>query len=132
MPPPEKIHRHQRALLWERIGTNRYGDPIVGEPTEIKVRWEAGQEDVRKPDGTYITIDARVVVNQVVPIGSNIWLAPNNGYSVLEQYLGSGSASEDTDIMQVVTVNETPDIKNRNKRRVLGVARFKQDIAETE
>ena len=132
MPPPETFHRHQRMLMWEKVRNNRYGDPIVTDPIELMVRWEDGQKDMRKPDGTYVTVDATVVVDRAVPVGSNVWLAPNKLYSALEQYLGSGSGNEDHDMMQVVIYDYTPDIKNRVTRRVLGVARFKEDLAEIE
>ena len=132
MPPPETFHRHDRMLLWRKVGNNRYGNPIVSSPEELMVRWEDGQKDVRKPDGTFITVDATVVVNIDIEMGSTVWLAPNKTYSALEQFMGSGSGVEDTDIMEVVTRDITPDLKGRVKRRVLGVARFKQDRPELE
>lgn len=117
-------------LLWEITGVNSFGDPVVGEPEELRVRWENGQKDIRKPDGTFVTVDATVMVTQDIKIGSTVWLAPNDDYSALTQFLGSGSGDPDQDIMQVVTSSKIPDIKNRNVRRVLGVARFKEDRPE--
>lgn len=44
MPPPELSNRFQKAVLWEFVTFDQYGDPVVTTATEIFVRWE----EVRK------------------------------------------------------------------------------------
>jgi len=40
MPHPEVDDRHQYAVLWTRAGYNKFGEPKLNAPIEIKVRWE--------------------------------------------------------------------------------------------
>lgn len=126
MPPIETADLHQAAVLWEQSGTDRYGATTVSDtPVEIPTRWEYKREEVRAADGSTILIDAVVVVDRSVPVGSNLWLGE------LADWYGTGSAGDDTEVMEVITSSAIPDIKNRNMRRVLKLRRLKDTPAIT-
>lgn len=122
MPPIETAHRPQKALLWSVQGVNDRGNPTVdrGNPTELDVWWATGRTEALDPQGNTVAIDAAVVVDRHVPVGSAMWLGSE------AEWLGSGtgSAGEATEVMQVVTYNEAPDLKGRNYRRVVGLIRY--------
>lgn len=123
MPPIETSARHQTALYFPWAGIDDYGQPIVSaSPTELRVRWSYRREEMADPQGNAITVDAVVVVDRRVTIGAEMWLGS------LDDWLGtgSGSAGSDDEVMRVAAYNETPDIKGRKRRRVVGL-QFKGD-----
>lgn len=124
MPPPETFHRHQTAVLWRKIGDNAQGEPIFDEPEELTprtgtgVRWEAGGlnplDDNREP----VNIDAVVVVNTDIVVGSEMWLG------TLEEWIGVGSATDyQDDRMRVIKLIKVPDLKRRKFRREVWLLR---------
>lgn len=124
MPPIETFHRHQRAVLWPIEGRDDYGDPVVGEPVEIMVRWEDRPRDSVQQQTASVEFDATVVVDRVIAVGSQLWLGS------IEFWYGTGSAEDDTGLTEVTEYNETPDLKGRNIRRVVRVRRFKNQPGE--
>lgn len=119
MPPLERTDRLQLAVLWPATSkSNRYGTFVVGSPVEIKVRWIDTQSQALDPQGNVITVDATAVVGIDIPIGSQMWLGsaaslPGTGYM------------PEVGLMEVKTFNRTSDIKNRNRRRTVGMIRFR-------
>lgn len=126
MPSIEVIHLHQKAVLWSATEVfNDYGEMQVGLPVEISVRWITGRAEGRDPKGFKVALDARVITNRRVDIGSQMWLG-----ELADWYgTGSGSAGDDDELMEVVTYNETPDLKNRHFRREVGLKRFRDTLA---
>lgn len=59
-------HRRQDAVYWPRTGTDPHGDPVYGDPEDIKVRWS--DVAVEMLDGS----GERTVSNSVVLIGFDI------------------------------------------------------------
>jgi hypothetical protein len=108
--------------LWERVGNDAYGEPIVSSPIELRVRWEDTDDEMRKPDSTLIRLAATVVVDRKVPIGSIMWKGD------LDDWNGTGSSTDEIDLMQVEAYLETPDLKNRYLRRVLRLSRFRSTL----
>lgn len=128
MPHQEITHRFQRALLFPFENWDEYTEPVVGDPVEITVRWENKETELRDRNGNVFSVDAVVHVNQDVTENSQMWLAPDNSYSALEQWRGTGSGANDgADVMEVVVFNKTPDIRNRVFRRTVGLKRFKDE-----
>ena len=127
MPPPEEAHRHQDALLWVKVGVDGYGQEIVSAPIELKVRWEFTRRDILDPDGNRVTVDAMVVTNRVISIGSTMWLG-----TLEEWQLGSGSGGLDDEVMQVVVYMQSPDVKNRSTRREVGLSKYRDTPPEIE
>lgn len=127
MPAFETMDRRQYALLWERSGTNSYGEPTVSVGVELNptvsdggVRWVHKSQLMLDPLGNTIQVDATVVVNRDVEIGSIMW---EGG---LDDVPGTGTsgAPPDGQLMEVVTKDRATDLKNRYTRRTLGLKRF--------
>lgn len=121
MPPIETSDLHQTAVLWPADGSyDEYGNPAIGEPVEVSVRWEFCREEVVGPQGSPTALDAMAVVDRVVPIDSRMWLG------TLDDWYGeSGSAGEDDEVLTVATYNEIPDVRGREFRRTVGLTRYK-------
>jgi hypothetical protein len=120
MPAAEGRDLYQPALLWPKSGYNSFGQPTVGAPEEILVRWNKVRRDVRDSQGNTIAVEAEVVVDQVVVVGSHMWLGSEENW-----YVDGGSVGVQVDVMEVIRYNETPDLKNRFVRRTVSLARLK-------
>lgn len=122
MPDHERRDLYQIAVLWSKVRNDRHGAPVVGAPVEIPVRWNDKRRESTDKDSAVISVDATVVVERQIAVGSNMWLGE------LEDWLGTGSGSGDAvtdDVMQVISYNETLDIKGRCSRREVSLMRFK-------
>ncbi len=129
MPPIETAYRRQTALLWRWLRVDGDNEPIVDAPEEITVRWKWGQTQMAGPQGTPVGVDATVIVAEDIVIGSHMW------EGTLDEWLGhsgsgSGSAGDYTFLMEVIASNFTPDLKNRNTRRTLGLRYFRDTPAQ--
>lgn len=128
MPAPERSHRKQAAVLWPANGIDRYGQVTVGSPVEIRVQWSDSKTEALDPQGNKVSLDATVIVNRDVAIGSHMWKGE------LQDWYGTGSdttTEPDTEIMQVKTVNDSPDIRNRSRTRTVGLMRLRADLHST-
>lgn len=124
MPAPERTNRYQTALLWEADGNDAYGSPKVSALRAIKVRWIQKRSQTTDPQGNSIALDATVIVGQKIAPGSAMWLGTQ------ADWLGTGSGSglDDSEVMEVKTYDETPDLKGRLAQRTVGLARYKDTI----
>jgi hypothetical protein len=123
MPPIEKADLHEAALLWVKVATDNYGNHTVSaSPTQIRVRWEHGSMEGFDPASDAVKFDASAVVDRLVEIGSLMRLG------TLADWVGTGSGEDDNGLMQVVDYYETPDLKARHRRRVVGLMRYKDRI----
>jgi hypothetical protein len=124
MPPIETMDRHQTATLWEKAGDNVHGEPLVEAPEEISVRWEDRAGQARDPENNLIALDARVVLDREVAVGSILWPGELAGWT------GTGTGDPEAELYQVVTLRTTPDLKARHTRRVAGLQRFRGRLPE--
>lgn len=122
MPALETMDRHQTAVLWEMIGVDANNETVVGEPSEIQVRWVDRPSQVSGAEGHPTTVDATAVVAQDIPIGSLMWLG------TLEDFYGVGSAGDDAAIMEVVSAPVASDLKNRVYRRTVGLRYYRSSL----
>lgn len=120
MPNPESTHRKQKAVLRAASGFDDYGEAKVTAAVEIDVRWENRRDEVLDANGNTIGVDATVVVNQDIAIGSIMWLGLLKNFS-----------APFTNLMEVVTFNKVPDIKGRKFRRVVNLIRYSDQIPAT-
>lgn len=136
MPFPELRHRYQKALLWRATGlSDNYGNPTVGSPEEIRVRWNWGRTQGVDSQGNTIALDADAVVGEDITIGSNMWLAPDQSAdsdTALEQWYGTGSAGTDTGVMYVQSLRKVPDLRNRVHSRSVKLMRYKNTLPDGE
>jgi len=122
MPAFETMDRLQKAVYWAVVTrADDMGQPQVSAPVELNVRWVWKQAMMRGADGNPVTVDAQVVVDQECNVGGAMFEGE------LADWLGSGSADMDNSVMEIVAYNETPDIKNRNVRRTVGL-KFYKDV----
>lgn len=122
MPKPETSFRRQWAVLWPAGGYDEFGQPTVGEPQEIQVRWVNRQSRALSPEGNTITLDASVVTVEDIPVGSIMW------EGTLDDWYGIGSAGQDSGLMEVVSADYTPDLKGRVWRKNLGLKFYKDTL----
>lgn len=127
MPRPEQSHRREKAVLWPFASFDQFGERTVGYPQEISVRWVPKQREILDKQGNSISLDAQAVVNEQVPIGSLMWLGE------LQDWMGSSTVSdgEAVPIMEVMSFDRTPDIKNRVSARTLGLMRYRGRLPST-
>jgi len=69
----------QTAVWWSLSGTDGYGQPTVGIPIEIKVRWEDVGEEFLDGDGTMQLSRAKVFVDRDVEVGGVLMLGKLDG-----------------------------------------------------
>lgn len=122
MPQPETSHRFQDAVLWPREGYTDYGEPVLGLPVELRVRWENARRGSLDPQGQTIAIDATVVVDRTVAVDSLMWLG------TLEDWYATGSSGQDNGLSQVVAFSAIPDLKGRVIRRLCYLRRYKDSL----
>jgi hypothetical protein len=116
MPAPESDYRFQTAQLWERVGTDEYGEPKVSERESLQVRWENKQRQMIGPNGQPVAVDATVIVTCDIANGSIMWLGCVDDLPDDEIPLSN--------LMEVVAFDNTPDVKGRVFRKVVGLKRF--------
>lgn len=115
MPAPESAYRMQKAVLWEKVGDDKAGEPLVSAGVELEVRWNSIYREVHDPLGNIIALLALVVVDQPVAIDSIMWKGE------LVDWVDNGSQV----LLQVATYKETADLKGRDVRYTLGLSRFR-------
>lgn len=122
--------------MWPFIRNNRDGEPLIGDPEELIVRWENKHLEIKDAQGLPLTLDAQVHVPKKIKVNSIMWLAADTDCceTALEQWYGTGSGmsdySDETELMTVVQYDETPDIRNRVARRTVGLMRYKGTLPD--
>lgn len=118
MPPLETDDLDHKAVLWALAGYDRYGRPKVGAPEEVDVRWTWRRSEALDPQGNTVSLDADVAVDRKIKPGSKMWKGE------LADWYGTGSAGDDSELMEVVTYAEADDLKARETRRQVGLKRY--------
>ncbi len=118
MPAPEVHNRPHTAVYWEKVGVDRYNNVTVRDGVDIKVRWVWTKGEALDPEGKRISIDATVILAQDVSVGDQLWLGD------LEDWYGTGSGGDDTEVMEIVSIERTEDLKGRNVYREVGLKRM--------
>ena len=116
MPPIETSSRLQKAVLWEASGTDDYAGK-VNAAVELDVRWEYTEREVTDAQGNQVAITATVIVDRDVAVGSIMWLGTL-----------AAVPTPKVDLHCVVSFTKTPDIKNREYRRELSLARYNDTL----
>lgn len=118
MPRFETKHRNQDALLWECIGSDNHGKPLVSTTRiELKVRWIDNTQEMIAPDGKPIVVTATIITNREIPHNSIVWKGN------VSDLPGTHGIPE-SNLMYVAAAKYTPSIKNRGTRRVIGLRRY--------
>lgn len=119
MPPFETMDRYQSAVYWAASSAGPTGEPTLADPVELEVRWRWGSQQATAADGTPTRIDASVVLDQQVSLGSLMVQGS------LADFLGTGSGVLPVEYMEVVTYKEVPDIKGVNTRYRCGLRYYR-------
>jgi hypothetical protein len=134
MPPLEQDDFVESVLLWPvRVGAtavNRFGQIKVYavDRQEIPVRWKDVQDDVRRPDGSVVKIEARIATGGDVPMGSYLWRGTDDDL-VNGDTTGTGSNELPvSNIMQVVTREIVKDVRGREVRYEYGLAKWGHNL----
>lgn len=118
--------RTQWAVYWARIGSDGFGEPTVSDVAqEVRVRWDGTSRGVLGPDGAPLAIDATVSGFTFDPVvGSLMWAGR------LADLPGT-SQRPAQDVMRIVTVNITPDVRGRSVFREATLVRTKDVLGST-
>lgn len=118
MPPQEIAFCYQKALLWAATGVDNFDKYTVSStPVEIDVRWDGSSSEMMDPKRNAVTVDASAVVDQEIPMGSQMWLGSLVDYAA--------AAGPDLQIMEVKVTNYVPDLKDREVFRKVGLMRLR-------
>lgn len=120
MPAIETDGRHQKAVYWKANGVDRYGNAKVDKGIELDVRLVKGRRRAFNAQGQPVAIDATVVLDRDVPTGSLFWVG-----TLLDL---PDELSDLTDLLQVASIRETPDVKGREVRREAMLVKFKDSL----
>lgn len=115
MPSLESIGRTKKAIWWEAVGKDAFGELTVSAAVELSVRWVRSYRQVTDAKGNTIGIAATVVANRALGIDSLLFLGTIATYD---------STVED-EVMQVVTESITDDIRGRETRYEYGLNYFR-------
>lgn len=115
---------NQVAVYWPIVGRDRTNEPLIGDPVQINVRWEARHKEVLRPDGTRLLIAATVWADRSIPIGSQIWLGEVADWS------GTGIEGGDEEIMYVATRSMIPDERGVETEWKYDLTRFRDRLGE--
>ena len=125
MPAQEIAFRRSKILYWERASVpTRHGTRNVLAYVELRVRWDDEKKLGRDAQGNKISLDAQVVAAQNL-LPESIVLHQTEDY-----YLGTGSEASPLELYEVVTMDQTPDIKNRASAYVVGLQRYRGNLPE--
>ncbi len=120
MPSPELAVQWQQAVLWPVLGPDKHGQPTVGSPQQVQVRWNSNRTEMVGPDGTTLSLDASVIATFRIGIESRMWLG------LLANVPGGGDFNAVAEELMVVKAQNTvPDIKNRFRYYGAGLMRWK-------
>ena len=119
MPPIELADRRQKAVLWAAVedSFDDYGKHKVSAAIEVKVRWEEKKQESVDAMGNTIALDAFVVVDRVIAVGSIMWLGKK-----------ADLATPPVNLKEVAEYREVPDIKGRKSGRVVLLVRYSNEL----
>lgn len=127
MPSLEDIDCRQGcAVMWERYGTTRQGQPVLRYPVEVGVRWVNRRGETLDPKGQTQATDADVAVDRAVPVGSIMWRGS------LSEVPGTADPPEPSgDLFEVLSSSTAEDLKGRTTRYELKLRRWNDTLPAT-
>jgi hypothetical protein len=102
MPHFTRRRKSQTVVVWDFASYDRHGAAIVSAPREIKARWEGVTEF------SGVEVDGVLYTKEYLAPETRVWLG------TMEDYYGTGSAGDDTNIMFVSQCAESKGLKSRN------------------
>lgn len=135
MPSPTTQSLYQAAVLWPALFYDGYGQRVVSDvAVPLRVKWDEKRSQATDNQGNTITLDATVIVDREIGIGSKMWrgrLEDWPGNTVDGQKVGSDEAiaAAEKRVMIVATYNEVQDVKGRAAMRTVGLQRSQDQLA---
>lgn len=132
MPPLETMDRNQHAVYWARQTYNgrpksdKHSKPLVSAPVDVMVQWDDSYTQQRDAKNNKVDVDGTLFTNMTVAIGSVFWLGT---VATLPSFELNPQAM--LNLLEVVYVNVTPDLKGRVQSYELGVKKFTDQIPVT-
>ena len=132
MPPLETMDRNQHAVYWARQTYNgrpksdKHSKPLVSAPVDVMVQWDDSYTQQRDAKNNKVDVDGTLFTNMTVAIGSVFWLGT---VATLPSFELNPQAM--LNLLEVVYVNVTPDLKGRVQSYELGVQKFTDQIPVT-
>lgn len=109
-------HRRQDVVYWAKSSKSKFNEPTVSSGVALKVRWIDKQEESLDANNQVIKTDVTVKVDRSIAIGSIFWKGKLRDLP--------SPVSDTTNLYQVVTSREVPNIKNRSTRYTVGLIRY--------
>lgn len=126
MPGLETTDLYQPMLLWAKVRNNNDGQTVVSPtPVEIYTRYADGTKQVLDPQGNIIVYDQTIVTDRDIPDGSILW----NGS--LKDAAGFPGGIPTSGFMEAKSLDSTPDLKNRFRRRQVALMRYNDTLPVT-
>lgn len=126
MPSPEVSDRPHDAVYWPFVRYDGNGEVIVSsQAVALKVRWNDVFRQITDPKGNLVTIDAAIIVDRIIPVGSIIWRGNIND-------LDPVSPVPPDSIRLVKVSNSTDDLKGRHTMNWIGAMRYRDKMPRQE
>jgi len=112
-------HLNQTAMLWTASTTrDDDGEIQVNAGTAISVRWEDAKGTIQDGQGDNVRYDASAVVDEDIALEGVMYLGTESEYT----------NDSSPDLYRIVGVSKIPDVKGRNPRRVVLLARLSHTL----
>lgn len=123
MPPLERMDLTETIAVWEFAGVNEFGETQVTEPIDLAARWVDAKRRSGGVDTNEIAYDASIVTTNDLLIGSIVWRGS------VDSIPGTSEVPE-SDLFEVVDRKIANDLKGRNTRYEMRLARFNNALPE--
>jgi len=118
----ETMGRKQKATYWAAGTTyTDTGQLKITASIEISVRWEDKEQEALDGQGNTIRMDAVVVVDRDIGVGSLMWLGEKADWIA-----ATGG------LYEVVSFSKVPNLKGTRFRRVVGLIRYSESLPPLE
>lgn len=133
MPALEDHDLYQDAVLWRFDGYDSEAQALLDSPIQVPVRWLTYKQELMDPKNNTITLVGEVVLDEDVAgdvqPGSVVWLGTLDDWMALTMGTGSVQSGDEPELCEIVRFDGTPDIKNRNTRRIAKLMRYKGKVS---
>lgn len=120
MPAFETLDLKQDAIIWLRVGQDRYGQPVLSQPQEIKCRWLVDLGQSADPQSNTVQGSGKMIV------ALNEHDVPNG--SIIREGKICDVPTPADKLFTVILVDGIPDLKNRNQRTTLSLMKYSDTL----
>jgi hypothetical protein len=126
VPPIEERARFQKVVYFPETAPDRYNNPGLGAGVEMDARWREVFNRGEMATGFTAGLDYTLIGGPDADDVRDGWFFLGS----MSEWLSAGSSSETGNLLRVVKYRETPDHRNRFRRRTLGLAYDKESHPE--